>query len=486
MKTKVLLINPPQDNTVQAGIEDDFIDIIGQYPPLGLMYIATVLNKNEFEAKILDCVPMQMGYNDLKKSIEDFVPSYVGITTYTMSMVDVLLTAALVKEINPEIKVILGGHHVQLYPRESVNYENVDFILKGEADFTFLQLLRLLEKEAIEEELLKVPGIGFIYEGNDVFNNELTTIDDLNELPILDRRLLPMELYQSIVGRNKMVATVMSSRGCPYKCTFCYTPSKIYRSRSTENIMAEVRYLKKLGFNEVFFFDDLFALKPEKVIEFARALVNENIDIDWSFRGRINTVTEEMIKEVAKSGIHRIQFGIESGVDKTLKRIRKGITTEKISQVIKWCKKNKITTIGNFMIGLPDETEKDIEDTLKFSRKVGLNYSQYSILVPYPFTNVYTEGLERKILTKDFWLEFSRNPLKYKNEFKAEYWTANVSEEYLFETIKKSFKRFYFRPITVINKLREIKSFQEFWFAVKGAFSVLIFNPNVKTIKSSD
>jgi len=132
------------------------------------------------------------------------------------------------------------------------------------------------------------------------------------------------------------------------------------------------------------------------------------------------------------------------------------------------------------MIGLPDETEKDIETTLKFSRKIGLNYAQYSVLVPYPFTEIYDEGLKTKVFTYDYWQEFVDNPLENASKFKVQYWTKNVSEEYLFKTIKKSFKKFYFRPVTIYNKLKEISTFQEFKYAVKGAFSVLKFNPKSK------
>lgn len=483
---KILLINPPQDNSVQAGIEDDFIDIIGYYPPLGLMYIATILNNEGFETKIIDCVPMNIEYDQLKIIISNYNPHVVGITTYTMSMVDVLLTANLVKQINTNTIVVLGGHHVQLYPLLSINYDNIDFVLRGEADYTFLELINAIKNEIPIDEFEKIEGIGFKNEQKEFIHPRIAIVQDLNQLPIPDRELLPKQLYQSIVGRNNMVATVMSSRGCPYKCTFCYTPSKLYRSRTTENILEEVKYLKNEGYKEVFFFDDLFALRPKKVIDFAKALCEENIKIDWSFRGRINTVTKEMIEEAAKSGIHRIQFGIEAGVDSTLKRIKKGISTDKISQVIKWCLKAKITTVGNFMIGLPDETEKEISQTLKFSRNIGLNYAQYSILVPYPFTEIYTEALKRGIIKKDFWLEFSKDPIKNKNNFKVEYWTEHVSEDFLFKTIKKSFKLFYFRPLSIINKLKEIKTFQEFLFSIKGALSVFLFNPKIKSIKNNN
>jgi len=477
---KILLINPPQENVLQAGIEDDFIDIIGYYPPLGLMYLATILKNNGYDVEIVDCVPMKINYSDLEEIIINLKPYIVGITTFTMSMVDVLFTANIVKRLNSDTYVVLGGHHVLLYPNESVRYQNIDYILQGEADYTFLELIKTLESGENIEELKKIEGIGFCKNDQNYLNPIKPIIRKLDELPFPDRTLLPMNLYKSIVGRNKMVATVMSSRGCPYLCTYCYTPSKMYRSRSTENIINEIKYLYAIGYKEVFFFDDLFAIKPEKVIEFSKELVKNNIKIDWSFRGRINSITPELLNEVSKAGIHRIQFGIESGVDKTLVKVKKGITTEQIKQVIKMCKKAKITTIGNFMIGLPDESQEDILQTLKFSRKIGLNYAQYSILVPYPFTEVYTEGLQKGVFKNDFWLDFAKNPIENKSNFKVQYWTQNVSEEFLFKTIKKSFKRFYFRPVTVFNKLKEIKTFRELIYAIKGALEVFKFNPKSK------
>ncbi len=474
---KILLINTPQYNTLKAGIEDDFIDIIGYYPPLGLLYLGTVLENNGFEVKIIDCVPMKIGYEQLENEIEKFSPYAVGITTFTTSMVDVLLTAKLVKKVNNKIHTIIGGHHATLYPKESIKYNNIDYILQGEGEETLIELLNKLQKQATAEQLLQIDGIGFYFDNKEYINHKKAYIKDIEKLPIPNRTLLPTEIYNSIVGTQEQVATIMSSRGCPFKCTYCFTPNKTYRTRSTENIIKEVKILISLGYKEIFFFDDLFAMKAQKVIDFAKALQAENIKIDWSFRARINTITPELITEVKKAGIHRIQFGIESGVDKTLKKVRKGINTKNIEKAINLCKQARITTIGNFMIGLPNETEEDINKTLKFSRNIGLNYAQYSILVPFPFTALYLEGLQNKLFTHDYWKEFADNPLENASKFKVQYWTENVSEEYLFKTIKKSFKKFYFRPIIIIRKLKEIRNLQEMKNAIIGALSVFKFNP---------
>ena len=479
MNKKILLINPPQEYNVKVGIEDDFIEIIGYYPPLGLLYIGTVLKNLGYEVKILDCVPMKIGYSELRTEIQNFAPYMVGVTTYTMSMHDVLLCVNIAKEINPATITVLGGHHPTLYPKESLRYKNVDYIIHGEGEESLVELLDALERKAGTEELAEIKGLGFFRYNKEFLNLRKAYVKDLDSLPIPDRSLLPSNIYMSIVGKNKMLATVMSSRGCPFQCTFCFTPNKTYRSRSNENIIKEINYLIEIGFKEVFFFDDLFALKAAKVIEFSNALLENNIKIDWSFRGRISSITEELIHAVKKTGVHRIQFGIESGMDKTLKRIKKGTNTKNIREVIQMCKKNGIQTVGNFIIGLPDETKEDIEETLKFSRSIGLTYGQYSVLMPFPFTEIYTEALEKGYITHDFWKDFVDDPIGRSKDFKMQYWEKEVSAEYLFKTVAKAFKKFYFRPVTVINKLKEIDNFQEFKNAVVGALSVFKFNPKV-------
>ncbi len=479
-KKKILLINPPQEKPLQLGIEDDFIDIIGYYPPLGLLYLATCLQNAGYEAKIIDCVPMKIGYEQLEKEISEYKPFMVGVTTYTPMMWDVLTTVNLAKKTCPETYTILGGHHPTLYPSESIKYENVDFIIQGEGEESLVKLVQALETNQSNEELAKIDGIGFFRENTEYLSAIKAYVKNIDELPIPDRSFLPFDIYKSIVGRNDMLATVMSSRGCPFRCTFCFTPNKKYRSRSNENILKEVNYLVDLGFKEIFFFDDLFALKNEKVIEFSKALRQQNIKIDWSFRARVTTITQELIEEIKKSGVHRIQFGIESGVDATLKRIKKDTNTQLIRNAIGLCKKNGIQTVGSFIIGLPQETKDDILQTIKFSRQIGLTYAQYNIFMPYPFTEAYLKGLKDGVFNKDFWKTYADDPINETDKFVMEYWTKEVSAEFLFEISRKAFKRFYFRPSVIWDKLLSIQSFQEFKYAVIGAISVFKFKPSKK------
>ncbi len=475
MNSRILLINTLQEHTLHAGVDDVFVDMIGYYPPLGLLYLAAVLKNEGFEVKVLDCVPQKISYSDLRAEIQNFKPYLVGISTYTTTMADVLLTANLVKEIDSQIFVVLGGHHPHLFPSESITYKNIDYILQGEGEYTFPQLIRGLQNQISDSELLKIDGIGFLREGEKFLNPKKAYIENLDSLPFPAREMLPADLYKSIVGRNEKVATIMSSRGCPFRCTFCFTPNKSYRTRSTENIIAEVKELVANGYKEIFFFDDLFALKPQKVIDFSRSLRENNLKIEWSFRARISTISKELVEEVKLSGCHRIQFGIEAGLDKTLKRIKKDTNAEMIRNAIKLCKEAKIQTIGSFILGLPDQTKEDMFATINFSREIGLNYVQYNILIPYPFTEIYEEGLRENVFSNDFWKEFVENPIEKSKTLKIQYWTKEVSEEFLFDLTKKAFKSFYFRPSFIFSKLREIKTLQEFKNAISGALSVFNF-----------
>jgi len=475
-----LLINPPQQKPIAIGVEDDFIDIIGYYPPLGLLYLATCLKNAGHLVKVVDCVPMQIGYPELSEIITEFDPFLVGVTTYTTGMWDVLTTINQVKQCSSEIFTLLGGHHVNLYPSESIKYNNVDFILQGEAENTIVQLVQMLSRNANAEELLSIDGIGFFRNNIPYLNSKPAYIANLDSLPIPDRSFLPAHIYKSVIGRNNMLATIMSSRGCPFRCTFCYTPNKQYRSRTNENIIAEIKYLIQFGFKELFFFDDLFALKAEKVISFSNMLLQENIQIEWSFRARVNTISNDLINEIKKSGVHRIQFGLESGVDATLKRIKKDTNTQLIRDAIRICRKNGVQTVGSFIIGLPYESQKDIEETIRFSKNIGLNYAQFNIFMPYPFTEAYLDGLKNNAFTHDYWQAFAENPLEKAESFQMEYWTTEVSKEYLFKTVKKAFHSFYLRPSVIWSKFWTLKSWQEFKFAVSGALSVIKFNPKGK------
>lgn len=458
---KILFINPPSEHAVKMEMSEDVIEEMGYYPPLGLMYLASFLkNKSAYNinAKIIDCVPEKISYEKLEGQIRGYTPDMCAVTTFTPNIVDAITTVKLAKKVSSRIKTILGAHHVDSYPRESLLLAEADYICKGEGEESLLKLVESL----IEGKSPKgIPGIGFKEKGSPVIDGAYPFVSDLDSLPFPDRSLIDNKLYKCSLGAEKVTATVMSSRGCPYQCTFCYCPTKNYRMRSVPNIIDELKEITKMGIKEIFFFDDLFNVSAGRVIEISRAILDAGLNIKWSFRGRVNHITDEMLDIAKKAGCERIQYGLETSSDDRLKRIKKNTTVKMIEDAVQKTNRHKIISVGSFMIGLPGETREEIFQTFKFMRSLRLNYAQISVLMPYPNTELYKDGLARGVIKKDFWKEFAQDPVSRYRDFKAEVWTEILTQDELFRLINIGYKEFYMRPSYILKSLFKTRSLKE-------------------------
>lgn len=470
---KVLFINPPLENIVKMEMSESIIEEMGYYPPLGLLYLATYLKeKADFpvDIRIVDCVPERLGYEELRRIIIAWAPDVCAVTTFTPTIVDALLTCKLIKEVNPAIKTVLGGHHVDSYPKETLASPYVDFICRGEGEMTFLELVRALREG---RECRDVTGLGYKRNGELFIDSRFSYISDLDGIPIPDRNFINNHLYTCSLGTERTVATVMSSRGCPYQCTFCYCPTKKYRIRSVNSIIEELSDIAKRGITEVFFFDDLFNSSSERVISISQGILDEGLRIKWSFRGRINNITDRMLKIAKRSGCQRIHYGIETSSDDRLRRIKKNITVGMIEDAMKKTRVHGITIVGSFMIGLPGETRQEIFETFAFMKRLRLDYAQISVLMPYPHTELYNDGIKKGILTRDFWREFAEDPIGLYRGFQPQVWTEIIPQSELFKLINVGYKKFYLRPSYIIKSLIKTRSFKELLSKAHGAWVVL-------------
>ena len=475
---KVLLINPPFENTLKIGIDSELMDMAGVFPPMGLLYIAANLIKNGFTVKLLDCPAKKILHKELKNYISEFNPQVVGISTFTTTMTDVLLCAKNIKSINKNIKVVLGGHHVYSYPELSATYPDVDFIIRGEAEYSFTELCLALKNNAEIETFKQIKGIGFKDSGNIYLNTEPAFIWQIDELPFPERSIINPQVYHSVFDTEEPEISIISSRGCPFNCSFCFTPEKKYRSRSIENIMDEIIELYGKGFCKFFFFDDLFSINAQKIIDFSKAVLQLGLKIKWSFRGRIKSINEEALRIATQAGLIRVQFGIESFDENVLNLCNKNLTKNDILETIKLCKKFNIQTVGNFMIGLPGQDETVVLNDLKIAMKSGLDFAEFNIFTPLPNTAAYNLALQKGIIKNDFWENYAHDPIKNYSNFKMQYYTESLPEEKQFELCKFAFKKFYLRPVYVVRRLKTIKSFMQFVFHAKSAFKLLKFNPS--------
>lgn len=452
---KALLINPPIHNMIKTNVPQFVDENIGCYPPLGLMYVASyALRNSDHEINILDA---QVEDRDIKEEIERIKPDIIGIQATTFTYIDTLLTAKAAKEVSEEIHVCLGGPHVNIYPLETINLPHVDSLILGEGEATFTALLNALSKKSSLDE---IPGLVFKNNGRVINTGPKPFITNLDTLPEPTRNLIPYKKYYSLLTKKSPVTTMISSRGCPYRCLFCDRPhlGKIFRARSPKNVVDEMEKCAELKIEEIFFYDDTFTVNGQRVVEICNEILKRDLKIDWDIRARVDTVNGYLLEKLKEAGCKRIHYGVESGNPQILKILRKDISLAKVKEVFKQTKKLGISTLAYFMLGSPTENADQIEQTINFSLELNPDYAHFSITTPFPGTDLYRMGLDKGILKTDYWKEFAINPTK---DFIPEIWEEKLSRDELIDFLKIAYKKFYSRPGYIIKELLRVKSIKE-------------------------
>lgn len=468
---RVLLINPPADNEI-ASCNPKFLNQErGHTPPLGILYLAAYLEKlSDFEVKVLDCQAEEIKYGILPRIIKSVNPEVVGITAMTLTLIDVMKVVDIAKEVNPEIKIVIGGPHPHIFPEETVKLPGVDYVILGEGEAVFLELLQCLSKKDFEK-LHQVKGLVFKMDGKIINTGPGKILMDLDELPFPARHLTSYRKYYSIIAKKNPVTTMFTSRGCPYRCTFCDRPTmgKFFRSRTAKNVADEMEECQKMGINEIFIYDDTFTVNRQRVLDICREIHRRKLAIAWDIRARVDTVDEETLEELKKANCRRIHYGVEAGTAKILKVLNKGITLDQVEKVFGLTRKIGMQTLAYFILGSPGETKEDILKTMNFAKKINPDFIQFTILTPFPATPIYADGLKRGIFKYDYWQKFAENPTA---DFKTKYWEENFSEKELLSLLSRAYKDFYFRPKFVIKEIFKIRTLSEIKRKLRAGFKI--------------
>ncbi|MFH1739969.1 MAG: radical SAM protein [bacterium] len=442
----------------------------GLYPPLGLLYVASFAEKNtSHTVEILDCLADRLTYEQLGDEIRARKPDVVGIQAMTFTLIDAILTAKAAKQANPSVPVILGGPHVFIYPEETLSIPEVDYIIRGEGEESFTQLLEALGQGG---DLSGILGLGYKENGKIHLNPEPPLLEDLDRLPMPARHLVPQERYYSVLAKATPITTMMTSRGCPMRCIFCDRPhlGKRFRYRSADSVVEEMALCAQLGIQEIFIYDDTFSIRKDRVLDVCRAIKDRNLRIHWDIRAHINTLNEEVLDALAESGCSRIHYGVESGNPEILKILRKGINLNNARRVFRMTKERGITTLAYFMIGNPTETPQQIDDTFRFARELDPDFVHIAITTPFPATELYRRALDTGLYEKDFWRDFARDP---RPDFVPRVWDEILSREQLIELMRKGYRRFYTRPGYLLKSLLAVRSWKEFQRKAKAGLRLL-------------
>lgn len=468
MFMKVLLIAPPHHNIVSPSYMQTIQEGVGHLPPLGVLSVASYAReKTRHQVKVIDAPLENLTSSQLAAEAAREKPDVVGIYTITLNLLSVVELTGEIKKKLPQTLIVLGGPHPTLYPQESLNLEGVDYVVTGEGEVPFAQLLNYLENPSQIETA--IPGV---LGRQEPFNRDTQIFinQDLDQLPIPARDLTPYEKYRSVVSKHPPSTTIMGSRGCPYNCTFCWTAGgKKFRPRSVPNLLEEIENCLKMGIKEFFFFDENFALDRERVVDFCNQLKKSKMKIYWDVRARIDHVDPELLKLMKSANCQRIQYGVESGSDRVLKRLKKGFTTDQARKAIQWTKEAGISTYSDFMIGNPGETMEDVEMTFRFAKALDPDYVHYSITMPLPRTPLYRQALQDGIIREDYWREFAKKP---RSGFRVKYWEEHFDSSRLEELVRRGYREFYFRPRYLAGSIKNLKSPGEFMRKVSAGLKL--------------
>jgi radical SAM superfamily enzyme YgiQ (UPF0313 family) len=433
-------------------------------PSLGLAYLAALLRDKGYEVSLIDANILNLSKEQIIDKINEIKPDYVLYNAITDNLHD---TISWIRGIRKEYDkpVIIGGPHMEIYPKETLTHECIDYGVVGDGWETLPELLNALEKK---RDLTAVKGLVFRKDGEVVMTEKRAKTVSLEDVPFPARDLLPNEKYDMIASKAKPLTIMITALGCPFRCTYCCTDTNL-RARSAEHIVAEVEEcINKYGIKEIEFYDETFTVNKKTMKRFLDLIEEKGLKFNFSVRTRVDCVDEELIQRMAKNGCVRINFGIESGDENVLKATNRNMSIDTIRKSVKLANDAGIMTFGFFMIGLPQDTKESIEKTLKLMLELDLDFMQLNKFTMLPHTEMYEDY--KKETGKDFWREYTLGKVTL-DDFKRDY--INISEEELDEYLERGYRQFYYRPKYIWKKLIAVSSFREFKKLASGAISLL-------------
>ena len=430
---KVLMINPPYSSSKYK-----FIGLVA--PPLGIAYIAAMLERNGVDVKILDSPALEYGYEAVKKEIQAYSPDIVAITSVTPTIGSALKTAQISKEACPDAITVLGGYHPTFTYQEVLKNDFVDIVVCGEGEQTMVELVEAVENgknlrdvNGLATENFKTPSRGII--------------EDLDSIPFPARHLLPMDEYK-ILNMKLTTGTIVSGRGCPYKCSFCASSAmhgQKLRLRSAENVVDEMEHLvNDHNIEMVAFMDDTFTLNKKRVYEICESIKDRGLDNYWGCTARVDTISEELLKTMKDAGCITMFLGVESADQQFLNEVNKMININRIKKTFELTKKYNMRTIASVVLGMPGDTKRSILSTIKFVKTLEPSYAVFSLATPYPGTEFYLKAASENLIKINDWSKYTLlSPVLE---------TVDCSLEELKKLQKKAFKEFYLRPSYIARR----------------------------------
>lgn len=465
---KIMFLNPPFSARELYG---DLSEGGSELPPLGIALLAAITRKNGYQTSILDAAALKLNYDSAFKRIIEESPDVLGITSTTLTIYNAASVASMLKKRNSKIKIVIGGSHVTSCPEDTMSaFPQFDMGVVGEGEITILELLKCFENNS---DLNKCRGLVFRNGSKNVCTGRREFVGDLDQLPFPAWDLLPdlTQYYQPAADSlHRSPATLLvSSRGCPGQCIFCEKSmfGSRLRSYSAEYIVSMIEYLQKnFAIRDIFFEDDNFLVFRKGIKNFCRLLKEKNIDITFSIMGRVDIVDYEILKRLKEAGCWQVNYGCESGSQKILDNINKGIKVEQIEKALKLTREAGLRIKGLFMIGNFGETEETIKETLRFIKKVPMDDFHITCFTPLPGTLAAKQA--------NRYGKFDADWKKANMASPDNFIPHGLTHEKLLYYHKKAYRAFYLRPrIMLYYFSKMMKDKNLFLKVLRGWFSFM-------------
>jgi anaerobic magnesium-protoporphyrin IX monomethyl ester cyclase len=394
----------------------------------------------------------------------------VGIYCATHSLPDVQLAIDAVRRRNPHAHIALGGPHAIMFPDYAIAMRGVDSICTGDGDDLIVELVEALHGGA---GLEGIEGLWFRDAGGDVVRNPPRAEPRSLDWQIWpDRSRSRYRDYWVPGAKQQLVGTIITSKGCPHSCPFCFTYKSQYRVRDIDNILDEVEHCISLGIRELFFVDDLFTPNSQWLIRFCDGVERRGLRFAWGYKTTIAGTTREEVRRAREAGCTKIHFGVESMHNEGLAEHQKHCDVVDCHRVFQWCRDEGVRSVAYVMLGGPHErTVADIRANLRETMKLGADYAAFAIYSPYPGTPTFERGARLGLYPADCWQRIFEDPLCGVEVPVC--WEEHLSRDELLRMLKEAHRRFYFRPRFVLRQLRQLQSRQEFTRLSNGALSLL-------------
>jgi len=469
---KVLVTNPPwpgegygarSDVRWPHKRKDKYIEY-----PIYLAYTVAVLEQAGFEPCFVDAIMEELDVASFAQRVKEIHPALLVMECSTPSIRYDLQSASAVKAALPDIKIALVGSHVTYFHKELLA-ENpaVDAVCRGEFEVTLRELARAI---AEGRDWSTIEGLSYRSEGQPAANVDRPLIADLDALPFPARHIVRGEGYRAGIFSGAQPTAIVSSRGCPFQCTYCLWPATLYghrfRARSAENVVDEIgEVVHKYGIDEIYFDDDTFTMDRQRVLDICRLIRERKLQVSWIVQARVDTVDREMLQAMRDAGCHYTLFGVESGSPEMLQVMKKRIDLNQVREAFQMCRELGIKTQAFFLFGIPGETQQTIRQTIEFSKSLPASTAQFAVVVPHPGSVLYAQVVEHGWLVYKDWEDFA--------SCEALIETPQLSRAEVQQARVRAYREFYFRPAYILQEAARIRHPRDVQRLIRGARSVL-------------